>query len=70
MAKNLDEQYAKAERVISLRSANVESVIKMRNCVNQTFLDLMNLMQSADVDVSQIEFATKNKYEFDAHINS
>ena len=68
--KNLDEQYVKVERATSLRSANVESVIEMRNCVNQTFLDLLKLMQSANVDVSQIESATKNKQEFDTHVNS
>ena len=58
------------ERAISLRSANVETVIEMRNCVNQTFLDLLKLMQSANVDISQIESATKNKQEFDTHVNN
>ena len=70
LLKNLDDQYVKVERAISLRSANVESVIEMRNCVNQTFLDLLKLMQSANVDVSQIESATKNKQEFDTHVNN
>ena len=40
LLKNLDEQYVKVERAIPLRSANVESVVEMRNCVNQTFLGL------------------------------
>ena len=70
LLKNLDEQYVKVERAISLRSANVESVIEMRNCVNQTFLGLLKLMQSANVDISQIESATKNKQEFDTHVNN
>ena len=58
------------ERAISLRSANVETVIEMRNCVNQTFLDLLKLMQSANLDISQIESATKNKQEFDTYVNN
>ena len=70
LLKNLDEQYVKVEHAISLRSANVESVIEMRNCVNQTFFDLLRSMQSADVGISQIESATKNKQEFDTHVNS
>ena len=70
LLKNLDEQYVKVERAISLRSANVESVIGMRNCVNLTFLDLLKLLQSANMDVSQIESATKNKHEFDTHVNN
>ena len=70
LLKNLDEQYITVERAISLRSANVETVIEMRNCVNQTFLDLLKLMQSANVDVSHIESATKNKQEFDTHVNN
>ena len=70
LLKNLDEQYIKVERAIPLRSANVETVIEMRNCVNQTFLDLLKLMQSANVDISQIESATKNKQEFDTHVNN
>ena len=70
LLKNLDEQYIKVERAISLRSANVETVIEMRNCVNQTFLELLKLMQSANVDISQIESVTKNKQEFDTHVNN
>ena len=70
LLKNLDKQYVKVERAISLRSANVESVIEMRNCVNQTLLDLLKLMQSVNVGASQIESATKSKHEFDTHVNN
>ena len=70
LLKNLDEQYVKVERAISWRSANVESVTERRNGVNQTFLHLLKLMQFANVDVSQIKSAAKNKHEFDTHVNS
>ena len=61
LLKSLNEQCVKAEHAIFLRSANVESVIDKRNCVNQPFLDLLKIKHSANVDVSQIKSATKKK---------
>ena len=41
LLKSRNKQYVKVERAISLRGANVQSVIEMRICANQTFLDLV-----------------------------
>ena len=61
LLKSLNKQNVKVERAISLRSAFAQI---------KPFSIWLKIMKSANVDVSQIESATKNEQEFDTHVNS
>ena len=70
LLRNLNDQYARIERAISLRSANVEFVNEKYESVNQCFSKVIQLMQSQGAEEIQINSVSKSKLEFDTYVDN
>ena len=70
LLRNLNDQYARIERAISLRSANVEFVKEKYESVNQCFSKVIQLMQSQGAEEIEINSVSKSKLEFDTYVDN
>ena len=70
LLRNLNDQYARIERAISLRSANVEFVNEKYESVNQCFSKVIQLMQSQGAEEIEINSFSKSKLEFDTYVDN
>ena len=63
----LNENYLRAERIMSLRSPKTDELDKISGVINQTFENLLEAMALASLGSEAIVALTNNKQEFDAH---
>ena len=62
----LDENYLRAERIMSLRSPKTDELDKISGVINQTFEKLLEAMALASLGSEAIVALTNSKQEFDA----
>ena len=62
----LNENYLRAERIMSLRSPKTDELDKISGLINQTFEKLLEAMALASLGSEAIVALTNNKQEFDA----